>query len=408
VQVMQPPPAPDPVGLAAALKLLGQPDIFRDMSGVTALSDLLSGLSSGAIDLARAQTLANKAGQALAGSGTAGAPADRALRAAPSEPDAGQQVDKLNAIKYARDQGLIDDQAASDAAEGVLGGDLLASADAGVPTDDKAPGRPPEQPILDEVSKRPRLKESFDALINAGFKLRLTRLAGGTFKVVLDRRLLLIKDIDVTYTTSADWVEAAAKRAYQLDEDLRRGAIRDKALVIWGTAGLTDLEKMARVYEWSVWFWQYPTLGGSDVVEGLMGDMMVVLTDLTESANPLSGNDGRFHIFRLGASAQSSGFKRMFRDAFNQVRHATGSLQVSLLYGKVGFESAQSREDDNTADCRLNIACKALADDLKSAAPNFKVENIGDILRRELGDPAQTAPWPRSLPNGDPTPPCKT
>ena len=69
VQVMQAPSAPDPVGLAAAFNLLGQPNVFRDMSGMQELSSLLNGLSSGAIDLAKAQMMAGDVKNRLASGG---------------------------------------------------------------------------------------------------------------------------------------------------------------------------------------------------------------------------------------------------------------------------------------------------------------------------------------------------
>ncbi len=62
VQVMQAPAAPDPVGLAAALKVLGTPDIFRDMSGLAEVSQLLGTLASGAVTSTQeAQKLAQQA-----------------------------------------------------------------------------------------------------------------------------------------------------------------------------------------------------------------------------------------------------------------------------------------------------------------------------------------------------------
>lgn len=104
VQVMQAPAAPDPVGLAAALNLLGQPNIFRDMSGLSEVSQLLGKLAS------------------VSGGG---------VKSAPSEQDPGKQIDKLNAIKYGLDEGLIDERQAADAATGVLGGTPIASSDSG-------------------------------------------------------------------------------------------------------------------------------------------------------------------------------------------------------------------------------------------------------------------------------------
>ena len=55
VNIVNPPGAPDPVGLAAALNLLGTPNIFRDMSGRQELGALLGQLAGGTVDLAKAQ-----------------------------------------------------------------------------------------------------------------------------------------------------------------------------------------------------------------------------------------------------------------------------------------------------------------------------------------------------------------
>src|SRR5688572_2064368 len=65
VQITQPPAAPDPVGLAAALTLLAKGDVFRDMSGLKEVQELLDGLVSGTVDLAKAQELAGDAKKAL-------------------------------------------------------------------------------------------------------------------------------------------------------------------------------------------------------------------------------------------------------------------------------------------------------------------------------------------------------
>lgn len=136
IQITQPQAAPDPTGLANALNVLKTADIFRDMSGLDNLSKLLGDLAKDATD-ANTKAMATKAQveiakiQAGAKSGT-GASGSNTGRTSPSEPDAGKQIDKLNAIKYARDDAnLVDDKHAQDAAVGVLGGTLLASADAG-------------------------------------------------------------------------------------------------------------------------------------------------------------------------------------------------------------------------------------------------------------------------------------
>jgi hypothetical protein len=58
VNIVNPSAAPDPSGLAAALTVLGTPNIFRDMSGQQEVADLLKKLSDNTISIAEA---ANKA-----------------------------------------------------------------------------------------------------------------------------------------------------------------------------------------------------------------------------------------------------------------------------------------------------------------------------------------------------------
>lgn len=58
VQIANTPAVPDPTGLSAAFNLLGQPNIFRDMSGMSQVAGLLNGLTSGAMSLAQARQAA--------------------------------------------------------------------------------------------------------------------------------------------------------------------------------------------------------------------------------------------------------------------------------------------------------------------------------------------------------------
>jgi len=60
VNIVNPPAAPDPTGLVAAMDLLATSNIFRDMSGLKELSDLLQKLSEGAVNLAQARTKAQQ------------------------------------------------------------------------------------------------------------------------------------------------------------------------------------------------------------------------------------------------------------------------------------------------------------------------------------------------------------
>ena len=87
VQITQPPAAPDPVGLAAALNLLGKGDAFRNMSGLPELQQLLSGLASGAVDLVKAKQLAQQvqAKQAAQDGGANSGSGGTAPKQSPSE-----------------------------------------------------------------------------------------------------------------------------------------------------------------------------------------------------------------------------------------------------------------------------------------------------------------------------------
>ena len=70
VNIANPPAAPDPIGLAAALNVLGTADLFRDMSGLSEVSALLQSLSEGTIGLEeasnRARTIKNRPGGSTA------------------------------------------------------------------------------------------------------------------------------------------------------------------------------------------------------------------------------------------------------------------------------------------------------------------------------------------------------
>jgi len=113
VQISQPLQEPNPLGLAAALSLLGTPNIFRDMSGLTQVSKLLDGLTSGALTLAQAQDMARKAKPQVSaigsGSGIGGTSAVR-----PQTPS--DLYDKLQVVRNATDQGLLPPSAAQEAA----------------------------------------------------------------------------------------------------------------------------------------------------------------------------------------------------------------------------------------------------------------------------------------------------
>jgi hypothetical protein len=135
VQVVQAPTAPDPTGLGAAYTLLGQSNVFRDMTGRAELEHLLSGLVSGAVSLNEAQILAQQVKDKLAiaqsGDGTrrpvAGGASGSLARTSAAERDAGRQVDRLDVIEQARNSGLIGDEDARGATLGVVGGEPWSS-----------------------------------------------------------------------------------------------------------------------------------------------------------------------------------------------------------------------------------------------------------------------------------------
>jgi hypothetical protein len=71
VNIVNPPAAPDPTGLAAALNVLGTPNIFRDMSGRAEVADLLKRLSDNTIGIAEAANRAQEIQARYGGSGFA-------------------------------------------------------------------------------------------------------------------------------------------------------------------------------------------------------------------------------------------------------------------------------------------------------------------------------------------------
>jgi hypothetical protein len=101
IQISQPPAAPDPTGLAAALRVIGTPGIFRDDTGLQQVSTLLGTLANGAVTTltgaqkvaqqAQQQLQAIQAGQGQAGSGSSGTTQQR--------PTAAQTYDNLTAAK---------------------------------------------------------------------------------------------------------------------------------------------------------------------------------------------------------------------------------------------------------------------------------------------------------------------
>jgi hypothetical protein len=389
--------------MAAALTLLGKGDTFRDMSGGAELQQLLSGLTSGAVDLAKARQLAKQV-QAKQRSG--GEPPAGSNGAKPPTPQ--RRYDEHRALQADVDEGLLTpDDARRIALAGWERDRLPETASSASTTPARSiPGEPPPQILVEGIANDARLQDAYGRLVREGWLLRRDSLWFRNATIDADEKLLIVDDsADVPLAEVVEWVRRAVRMAYQEDHDLRRVSERDHALSVFHTPGLTALEKMAQTYEWSVWYWVWPLESG-DPVE-LMDDMMLVLTESTPDL--LSSNDGRYHIFsskRLGFSVDTTGFKRQFREHSPQVRHATASIQASLTAGSVGYLLAQLTElrgDPSPADIRLNRACFEIADKMSLAAPGWTATGIGATLRRELGDPTQTGPW-TGPPEGDPDP----
>lgn len=132
IQITQPQAAPDPTGLANALSVLKTPDIFRDMAGLDEVSKLLGELAKASGD-ANSKAMALQAKEkvdgmkkpAAKGSGGTDSAGTSNGRTEPNEKDAASQVDKLRVIEDAKQQGRISDREASNAALGVLGGEVI-------------------------------------------------------------------------------------------------------------------------------------------------------------------------------------------------------------------------------------------------------------------------------------------
>jgi hypothetical protein len=72
VNIVNPPNAPDPTAMSAAMNLLAAPNIFRDMSGRSETSDLLKNLADNVVKIAGVAA-ATRASQSGSGGGSAGA-----------------------------------------------------------------------------------------------------------------------------------------------------------------------------------------------------------------------------------------------------------------------------------------------------------------------------------------------
>lgn len=109
INIVTPPAAPDPTGLAAGLNVLGTPNLFRDMSGRVEVADLLKKLSDNTINIAEA---ANRARQIKAKYGSASGGMDSGIgtpRATPTQPSQATRDlhDLQHVLGNAQSKGLI-------------------------------------------------------------------------------------------------------------------------------------------------------------------------------------------------------------------------------------------------------------------------------------------------------------
>jgi len=131
VNIVNPPAAPDPTGLAAALNVLGTPNIFRDMSGRAEVADLLKRLSDNSISIAdaanRARDIQARHGIGFSSGGSRGgligtygtSPAIGGPRARPTEPSSGTRdlLDMPKVLNKLKSAGLITPDTAGSIAE---------------------------------------------------------------------------------------------------------------------------------------------------------------------------------------------------------------------------------------------------------------------------------------------------
>ena len=252
------------------------------------------------------------------------------------------------------------------------------------------------QQIEAMIRRHPRLHEEYSRLKRAGWKLKRKNIWFSNAQIDEKNKILYIDDDEEGPTRIIQWVKTAVKLAYLEKDDLRRGSIKEYAERIFRHRnGRTDLEAMAEVYAWSAWYF----VNGGFKVYRWMDDLTLILAGRTPS---LFGINRTYYIFKGNLKANSTGFKRAFRDSSNQVRHATASLQASLRYGVLGWMYAQYRERGGRgpADMRLNNACYYLADKFKKLqylTPYLSADSVDEyiknLIRDILGDPRETKPW---------------
>jgi hypothetical protein len=132
VNIVSPPAAPDPMGLAAAMAVLSTPELFRDMSGRAEVAAVLQNLADNAVKIAGGGAGGGKAGAAgsavAPGGGRKASPGASAIggaRATSNQPSAINRDlhDLSKVLDNAQSSGLMGPQAAQQAFSNAVAGD---------------------------------------------------------------------------------------------------------------------------------------------------------------------------------------------------------------------------------------------------------------------------------------------
>jgi hypothetical protein len=108
-----------------------------------------------------------------------------------------------------------------------------------------------------------------------------------------------------------------------------------------------------------------------------------IIDDPQDPNSPYSPYYPGFNAF------QDVGFKKIYQDGGNQVRHFMAGVGISYFYGRFGEQIALSREQPESPDYRLYVeGAFAFAHLLELYAfhTGGPLPDIGDWLRRTLGN----------------------
>lgn len=198
VNIVSPPAAPDPTGLAGALAVLATPNIFRDLSGQSQVADLLKNLADNAVKVASLTGgggggASGASGGTSSGAGSTGSLPARPLgssattlggaRAAPNQPSANNRdlQDLGNVLSGAQAKGLITPEAAQGAFTSAASGDPLAETVSNINLvgrwRDLVEFQPPAKLIADLKARSFSVQSVFDGLGDLNTDLYAVRIS---------------------------------------------------------------------------------------------------------------------------------------------------------------------------------------------------------------------------------------